>query len=110
MTVAEVAARLAAASALRTLGVRLPHLPTPTERERLQRFEALVPAPERATERDVEALVAGWSRWWREGRRAELSGMAQRLEAALIDSDRRLASLATACLTPPPSSGRHAWG
>jgi len=98
MTGDEVAARLAAASALRTLGLRLPHVPTPTEIVRLQRFEALVPAPESATARDLEALVAGWSRWWRQERTAELSDMARRLNPALIDSDRRLASLATACL------------
>ena len=69
------------------------------EIERLKRFDALVDAPERATEDDVEPLAAGWSRWWREGRAAEVADMARRLDAALIDSDRRLASFATACLT-----------
>jgi hypothetical protein len=97
MTSEEVTVRLRAVSALRTLCLRLPHVPTPTEIARLKRFEVLVETPERATERDVEALVAGWSGWWREGRTAELSEMAQRVDSALIDSDRGLASFAVAC-------------
>ena len=96
MTGDEVAARLATVAALRTLGLRLPHVATPTELERLNRFEALVQAPESATASDVEAIVAGWSRWWSEGRRTELANMARRLDAALVDSDRRLATFATA--------------
>ena len=98
MTGEEVAARLATVSALRALCVRLPHLPTPMELAQLKRFDALVEMPERATERDVEALAAGWSRWWREGRTAELCDMSRRVDAALIESDRRLASFAVACL------------
>ena len=105
MTGDEVTARLATVSALRALCLRLPHVATPTELERLKRFDALVEAPDSATERDVEALVAGWARWWREGRAAELSGMARRLDAALIDSDRRLASFAVACLAASASAG-----
>jgi hypothetical protein len=105
MTSDEVAARLATVSALRALCLRLPHIPTPTEIERLKRFDALVPTPESATQRDVEALVAGWSRWWREGRTTKLSHMARRLDAALIDSDRRLASFATACFAVRPRQG-----
>ena len=96
MTGDEVAARLAIVSALRLLGLRLPHVPTPMEIERLKRFEALVHEPETAMAGDVEALVTGWSRWWREGRRAELANMARQLDTALIDSDRRLATFATA--------------
>jgi len=102
MTGEEVAARLATVSALRALCLRLPHVPTPTEIAHLKRFDMIVEMPERATERDVDALVAGWSRWWREGRTAALSEMARRVDAALIDSDRRLASFATACLSPSP--------
>ena len=105
MTGDEVAARLAIVSALRVLGLRLPHAATPTELERLKRFEALVHAPEDAMAGDVEALVAGWARWWREGRAAELADMARRLDAALIDSDRRLASFAVACLAASASAG-----
>jgi hypothetical protein len=96
MTGDQVAARLAIVSALRLLGLRLPHVATPTELARLERFEALVRAPENATAGDVEALVAGWSRWWREERTAELANMARRLDATLVDSDRRLATFATA--------------
>lgn len=102
MTSDELTARIATVSALRALCLRLPHVATPTEIERLKRFDALVDAPERATEDDVEPLAAGWSRWWREGRTVELAEMAQRLPPALIDSDRRLASFATACLTRSP--------
>jgi len=98
MTGEEVAARLATVSALRALCARLPHLPTPLELAHLKRFDALVEMPERATERDVEALAAGWSRWWREGRTAELRDMSRRVDGALIDSDRRLASFTVACL------------
>ena len=101
MTSDRLTSRLATVSALRTLCLRLPHVATPRELERLRRFDALVPAPERATEQDVEALVAGWSRWWREGRTRELADMAGRLDATLVDSDRRLATFAVACLAPP---------
>ena len=98
MTGEEVTARLDTVSALRALCLRLPHVPTPTEVARMNRFAALVATPERANENDLEALVAGWSRWWREGRTAELSTMARRVDTALIDSDRRLASFAAASL------------
>ena len=101
MTSEEVTARLNTVSALRALCLRLPHVSTPTEIARLKRFDVLVDAPEHATERDVDALVAGWSRWWREGRTAALSEMARRVDAALVESDRRLASFAVACLAPP---------
>ena len=101
MTSEEVTARLNTVSALRALCLRLPHVPTPAEIARLKRFDALVDAPEQATERDVETLVAGWSRWWREGRTADISAMARRVDAALINFDRRLASFAVACLPAP---------
>ena len=105
MTGDEVTARLAMVSALRILGLRLPHVPTPAEIARLKRFDPLVAAPENATARDVAALVVGWARWWREGRTTELSEMARRLDAALIASDRRLASFAAACLPPRGALG-----
>ena len=98
MTSEEVTARLNTVSALRALCLRLPHVPTPTEIARLKRFDALVETPERATEHDVDTLVAGWSRWWRQGCTEKLSEMARRVDAALINSDRRLASFVTASL------------
>lgn len=101
MTDAEVTARLRTVSALRALSLRLPHVPTPAEIALLQDFDALAGMPERATERDVEALAAGWARWWREGRTTELREMTRRVDPALINSDRRLASFAVACLPPP---------
>jgi hypothetical protein len=98
MTGEEVTARLAIVSALRMLCLRLPHVATPAEAERLERFRALVTAPARATEDDVEALATGWAAWWRDGRVSDLSEMARRIDATLIDADRRLASFAAACL------------
>ena len=98
MTGEEVTARLNIVSALRALSLQLPHVATPTEIAQLKRFDLLIETPERATERDIDALVAGWSRWWREGRTAALSEMARRVDAALLESDRRLASFAVACL------------
>jgi hypothetical protein len=97
MTGDEITRRLRAVSALRALCLQLPHVATPGEIARLTRFEALVETPERATAHDVDALLAGWSRWWRENRRTELSAMARLVDRALIDSDRRLASFTVAC-------------
>ena len=102
MTGEEITARLNTVSALRALSLRLPHVPTPAEIVLLKRFDALVETPEPTTVNDTEALAAGWARWWREGRTTELSQMARRVDAALIDSDRRLASFAVACSSFPP--------
>ena len=99
MTSDELALRLATVSALRALCLRLPHIATPAEIERLKRFEVLVRAPESATAGDVDALVAGWSRWWREGNTAGLARMVSHIDPALIDADRRLATFATAART-----------
>jgi hypothetical protein len=71
-------------------------LPTPTERERLRRFEALAASPHITTDADVEALVAGWRRWWREGRTDALCAMADRLPAGIIERDRDLAAYLSA--------------
>lgn len=102
MTGDDVTARLSTVAALRALCLLLPHIATPAEIERLKRFDALVEAPERASDEDVDAVAAGWTRWWREGRTHELSQMARRLDPALVDSDRRLASFAVACRSDPP--------
>lgn len=83
-------------SALRALCLRLPHLPTPAEAERLRRCESLAASPESATIADVEALAAGWRRWWRRGETERLRAMAARVPTGLINSDRRLAQYACA--------------
>ena len=92
----EVTAKLNIVSALRVLILRLPHIPTPAEIDLLKRFDTLVDRPEDATEHDVDALAAGWARWWREGRTAELAAMAARVDPALVDSYRHLATYAVA--------------
>ncbi len=92
MTGADVATTLRTVAALRALCLRLPHLPTPTEAERLRRFEALAESPQSATDEDIEALVAGWRRWWRAGDNDRLLAMAAQLPAGLVDGDRRLSS------------------
>jgi hypothetical protein len=84
------------ASALRALCLRLPHVPTPTEMRRLRRFDELAASPESATGDDIEALAAGWRRWWSVGERERLRLMSARLPAGLIDGDRRLALYAYA--------------
>jgi len=86
-------------SALRRLCLRLPHVPTPVELGLLTRFQELVAAPEQATDDDIEAVLAGWSSWWREGKLADLAATARRLPRRMIESDRRLAALAAAART-----------
>ena len=85
-------------SALRALCLRLPHVATPTELSRLQRFGELSVAPESATIGDVEALVAGWRRWWYQGETERLRAMVARVPAALVHGDRRLALYACAAV------------
>jgi hypothetical protein len=84
------------ASALRALCLRLPHVPTPREIHLLQRFGEVAAAPESATIDELEALVAGWRRWWYQGETECLRAMAARVPAALLYSDRRLALYACA--------------
>ena len=87
----DAAATVRTVSALRALCLALPHVPTPAEAQRLQRFEMLVISPESAGSDDVEAVLAGWREWWRRGRTGEVVAMARRLPAALARQDRRLA-------------------
>ncbi|MBI4270329.1 MAG: hypothetical protein HY615_08345 [Candidatus Rokubacteria bacterium] len=91
MTARDVSSALRKVAALRALCLRLPHLPTPAERERLRRFETLVASPEATTDVDVNALVVGWRRWWLTGRIDLLLAMASHLPAALAERDPRLA-------------------
>jgi hypothetical protein len=92
------------ASALRALCLRLPHVPTPSEIHLLQRFGELAATPESATIDEVEALVAGWRRWWYQGETGRLRAMAVRVPAAIVHSDRRLALYA--CASAARGAGR----
>jgi hypothetical protein len=83
-------------STLRTLCLSLPHVPTPAEVSRLRRFDDLVARAESATDADIDALVAGWRRSWRQGDTGRLDEMATRVPTALVESDRRLATYACA--------------
>ncbi len=83
-------------SALRALCLRLPHVPTPAELSRLQRFGELVVAPESASTDDIEPLAAGWRRCWYQGETSRLRAMAAQVPASLIENDRRLALYACA--------------
>jgi len=94
----DAATAIRKASALRALCRRLPHISTPAELARLQRFGELETFPETATIGDVEALISGWRRWWYQGETERLSAMAARVPAALMYSDRRLALYACAAL------------
>lgn len=96
MTPPDIATTLRKVSALRSLCLRLPHLPTPAEARLRQRFEALVAAPERATVDDVDVTAAGWRQWWRAGRHVELLEMKVRLPSDVIDSGSELPLLAQA--------------
>ena len=77
---------------LRELFGALPHLPTEVETQRLRRFDGLADAPAHADQHDVEALLAGWRRWWRNGMSKDLVAMAGRLPLGLVDTGRRLSS------------------
>lgn len=92
MSAREVADTLRTVAMLRTLCLSLPHLPTPHELHRLERFAVLVASPVTAERDDTEALLAGWRQWWRDGRTSDLLAMANGLAPGLVEHDRRLAS------------------
>ena len=94
----DAATAIRKASALRALCRRLPHISTPAELTRLQRFGVLETSPETATIGDVEALISGWRRWWYQGKTEPLSAMAARVPAILMHSDRRLVLYACAAV------------
>lgn len=98
MRVADVAATLRRVSALRSLCLRLPHLPTSTEARLFGRFQAIASTPQRAAVADLDALVVGWRRWWREGRYVRLLEMRSRLPPHVIDCHRGLSGLAQAAI------------
>ncbi|OGL17104.1 MAG: hypothetical protein A3F92_12440 [Candidatus Rokubacteria bacterium RIFCSPLOWO2_12_FULL_71_22] len=117
MTARDATLALRKVAALRALCLRLPHLPTPAEQERLRQFETLVASPEAATDVDVDALVVGWRRWWLTGRIDLLLAMASRLPAALAERDLRLAGYLQAARMrnsaeerppPPPTATQRA--
>src|SRR5881628_442165 len=85
MTPPDIATTLRKVSALRSLCLRLPHVPTPAEKRLLERFEALTAAPTRATAADMEAIAVGWSGWWRGGNTGEVLDMAARIPVDLIE-------------------------
>jgi hypothetical protein len=92
----DVAESIRAVAQLRALCHRLPHSPTPAERERLQRFEALAAAPESATEEDIQTLATGWRQWWRNHQYHRILSMAEGLPNDLANRDRELSSLLSA--------------
>lgn len=96
MSPRDPAERLRSVSALRALCLALPHVPTPAESRRLERFRALAAAPESATLDDRDAIADGWRDWWRAGRVDALLAMAARVPASLVEGDRRLAAYAVA--------------
>lgn len=104
MTPRDVSAVVRKVAALRSLCLRLPHVPPPAERAALRRFEILAGDPAAVTADDLEALAAGWRRWWHDGNARAIRLMAARIRPAVIERDRRLATLASAAgtiATPP---------
>jgi hypothetical protein len=93
---ADVTLTLRRVAALRALCLRLPHLPTPAERARLDRFRVLATDPAAATSADIESLAAGWRQWWLGEDATAIQAMAEKLPRGLVDGDRRLASYAVA--------------
>src|SRR5437899_12903490 len=93
MTPPEIATTLRKVSALRSLCLRLPHVPTPAEKRLLERFEALTAAPTRATAADMEAIAVGWSGWWRGGNTGKVLDMAARIPVDLIEASQTASSI-----------------
>ncbi len=95
MAPGDVEATLRKVAALRSLCLRLPHLPTPEEEAQLARFDALAVTPHLVTDADADrkALAAGWRRWWRNGQVKALLEMTHTVPEALLEQDRSLQTL-----------------
>jgi hypothetical protein len=96
MTPRDATATIKKVAALRSLCLALPHLPTELEEKRLRRFDELAASTTGATAADVDALIAGWRRWWRAGQVDAIAGMAAPLPAELVDADRDLSTYVVA--------------
>ena len=99
----EAGPTLRTVSALRTLCLSLPHVPTPVEAHRMKRFATLAATPGLAGLEDVETVLAGWRQWWRDGRTGDLLAMATGLAPDVLAQDRRLVTylLAAREASPP---------
>ena len=97
---------ICALGGLRELFGALPHLPTEVETQRLRRFDTLAEAPGDADHHDVEAVLAGWRRWWRNSMTKDLVAMAHRLPSGLVEGDRRLSTYREAARLTQAGEGR----
>src|SRR5437763_16419393 len=88
MKAREVGSTLRAVSGLRTLCLSLPHVPTPAEARRLERFATFTAMRGLAGLEDVDTLLAGWRQWGRGGRTGALLALAAGLAPALLAADR----------------------
>lgn len=96
MSARDAARALKRVAELRRLCLLVPHMATPVEDALLQRFKILAASPGSVTDADVEAVAAGWRRWWRLDEVELLRAMVAQLPADYIARDRQLASYAFA--------------
>jgi hypothetical protein len=98
---------LTAVSALRRFCLALPHAVTPQEARRLERFERLVTDGTPFGERDIDALLSGLRRCWRDRDTRTLRDVAARIPDRLLARDRWLQSFVAAAqsLAAPGGDG-----